>query len=206
MAARQRLTPEVRRRQIVAAARDLLLQQGYLPLPMEALASRAGVSKGLVYGYFPTQHDLFNALLLEEFAALEDGGLADALAEPGLLARAQACADLYLRHVATRGPTIHYILRDSYMAGRLDAEVARARDRLLRGFARLVRQELRLAPADALAAVAMVIAIPEETGRLTWQGDLQLARAREMAGRLVASSVAALRPADQASASASVER
>jgi hypothetical protein len=40
----------------------------------------------------------------------------------------------------------------------------------------------------------MVVAIPEEMGRLVWQGELQLERAREMAGRLIASSVAALRP------------
>lgn len=206
MAGRQRLTPEIRRQQIIAAARTLLLEKGYLPLPMEALAAQAGVSKGLVYGYFPTQHDLFNAMLLEEFAALEEAGLAAALSAPGLAARTQAAAELYLRHVALRGPALHYILRDSYMAGRFDPQARRLRDRILRGFARLARRELRLPPQEAIAAVAMVIAIPEETGRLVWQGELQLPRALEMAGRLVASSISALRPAGQASASAVGER
>jgi AcrR family transcriptional regulator len=184
----------VRRRQIVEAAAGLLLTRGYLPLPMEALAAAAGVSKGLVYGYFPTQLDLFNAVLVEELEVLKAAGLDAAMAEPDLVARARACVDLYLRHVAARGPLVHYILRDSFMAGWIAPEAATLRDRLLRGFARLLRQELRLAPSEAIAVVSMVVAVPEEMGRLVWQGELQLDRAREMAGRLVESSVAALRP------------
>lgn len=194
MAARQRLSPEVRRRQIVEAAAELLLRRGYLPLPMEALAAAAGVSKGLVYGYFPTQWDLFNAVLVQELEVLKAGGLGQAMAEPDLTTRARACVDLYLRHVAARGPLVHYILRDSFMAGRIAPDAATLRDRLLRGFARLLRRELRLPPAEAVAVISMVVAVPEEMGRLVWQGELQLQRAREMAARLVDSSVAALRP------------
>ncbi|MGA0605112.1 TetR/AcrR family transcriptional regulator [Phenylobacterium sp. VNQ135] len=194
MAARQRLSPEVRRRQLVEAAARLLLERGHLPLPMEALADAAGVSKGLVYGYFPSQWDLFNAVLLEELAALEADGLDQVLAEGGLAARARACVDLYLRHVAARGPLVHYILRDSFMAGHIAPDARKLQDRLLRTFGRLLRRELRLPPKEAIAVISMVVAMPEEMGRLVWQGELQLDRAREMAGRLVDSSVAALRP------------
>ncbi|MCR5872812.1 TetR/AcrR family transcriptional regulator [Phenylobacterium sp. J426] len=194
MAARQRLTPEVRRRQIVEAAAGLLLERGHLPLPMEGLAAAAGVSKGLVYGYFPTQWDLFNAVLLEELDVLRSSGFDQAAEAPELSARARGCADLYLQHVAARGPLVHYILRDSFMAGRIAPDAARLRDRLLRGFARLLRRELRLPATEAVAVVFMVAAIPEEMGRLAWQGELQLDRAREMTARLVDSSLAALRP------------
>ena len=193
MAARQRLSPDVRRRQIAEAATALLLEQSYLPLRMEALATRAGVSKGLVYGYFPTQHDLFNAVLSGEMDALSAAGL-DTASGGDLTERAIAWASLYVRHIAGRGPVIHYILRDGHMAGHLAPAATALRDRLLRGFARGARRELRLPPAEAVAATAMVAAIPEECGRLAWQGDLTLARAEELSAQLVTSAISSLRP------------
>lgn len=194
MSPRQRLSAEVRRRQILDAASALVLSQGHLPLPLEALAQRVGVSKALIYEYFPTQADLFNALLGEEEAAIEAAGLSGAVAVHDLMAAAQACADLYLRHVAERGPVAHFILRDTYMGGRLAPEVGRVRDRFLRSFGRRARRELALPANEALATVLLVQAIPEEMGRLVWQGDMPLDRGRELTEQLVASSIAALRP------------
>jgi len=195
LAPRQRLSADVRRRQILDAAAALVLVQGHLPLPLEALAGRVGVSKGLIYEYFPTQADLFNALLTETAAALEAAGLPAVVSDPDLMAAAQAGADLYLRHVAERGPLMHFILRDAYMSRSFAAEAVRLRDRVLRAFARRARRELRLPAAEALAAVLLVQAIPEEMGRLTWQGDIPLERGRELTAQMVASSVAALSPA-----------
>jgi len=185
----------VRRRQIAEAAKALLLEQGYLPVPMEALAARAGVSKGSVYGYFPSQEALFNAGLAGEMQALGEAGLETAAAAVGLTEAAVAAAALYLRHVALHGPAIHYILRDSSMAGRLDPSATSLRDRMMRRFARRARRELRLPPAEATAAAAMIAAIPEEMGRLAWQGVLTLERAEELDARMVTSAITALRPA-----------
>lgn len=195
MGARQRLSPDVRRRQIAEAATALLLEQSYLPLRMEALAARAGASKGLVYGYFPTQHALFNAILADEMDVLRAAGLEAAGATADFADRALACAALYVRHIAARGPVIHYILRDGHMAGHLDPATTAMRGRLLRGFARSARRQLRLAPAEATAATAMVAAIPEEMGRLAWQGELTLDRAEELNALLVASAISSLKPA-----------
>lgn len=192
MGARQRLSPDVRRRQIAEAATALLLEQSYLPLQMEALATKVGVSKGLIYGYFPTQHALFNSILADEMAALSEAGIEAAGGD--LTERAIACATVYVRHIARRGPIIHYILRDGHMAGHLDRAAAALRDRLLRGFARSARRELRLPSAEATAATAMAAAIPEEMGRLVWQGELTLARAEELNAHLVTSAISSLRP------------
>lgn len=175
-----------------------MLAQGHLPLPLEALAARVGVSKGLIYEYFPTQVELFNTLLAEEDAALEAAGLADAAARADLVDAAQACADIYLRRVAERGPLAHFILRDTYMSGRFAPAAVRSRDRLLRTFTRRARRDLRLPVAEALATVLLVQAIPEEMGRLVWQGDMALDRGCDLTGQMVASSIAALRPAGSA--------
>src|SRR5919205_3358996 len=70
----KRLTPDVRRAQILDAAARLVVVQGYLPLPVEQLARTAGTSKALIYTYFPTQYLLFNALLERETQSLALAG------------------------------------------------------------------------------------------------------------------------------------
>jgi AcrR family transcriptional regulator len=191
---RVRLSAEVRRDQLIQAASRLLLKQGYLPLPLERLASEAGVSKALIYGFFPDQHDLFNAVLARQFEALADAGLEAASQAETLEDAALACADIYLRHVAQHGPIAHIILRDLYMARRLRPDLAAFRNRIASRLARLTRTELRLPPEEAVGAINLVTTIPEETGRLIWQADLDLEQGLELGARLVRSSLAALRP------------
>ncbi|MDP1986383.1 TetR/AcrR family transcriptional regulator, partial [Phenylobacterium sp.] len=96
---RARLSPEVRRGQILDAAETLLTAHGGLPLPLEELARAALVSKALIYAYFPNQHDLANALLARRFAALLATGLEAAAARTNLFDAAQACGALYFDEV-----------------------------------------------------------------------------------------------------------
>jgi AcrR family transcriptional regulator len=188
-----RLSAEVRRAQIVEAAARLVVEQGYLPLPPERLADAVGASKALIYGYFPDQHDLFNAVLAREFESLEAAGLDAASAAPTLDLAALGCAELYFGHVCAHGPVVHIVLRDPYMARRLDPRVSALRDRTARRLARLVRRELRLPPVEAVAALTLATTIPEDAGRLVWQGDLSPDRGLELCRRLTAAAVGALR-------------
>jgi AcrR family transcriptional regulator len=190
---RQRLSAEARRRQIQDAAAALVLETGHLPLSLDTLAARVGVSKGLIYQYFPTQADLFNTLLAEEQSRLDAAGLPEVRDGPELTA-AHHAADIYLRHIAERGPLAHVILRDIYMAGRIDRSVVRTRDRLIRSFSRRARRELKLRPDEAIATVLLILTIPEDMGRLVWQGEIALDVARDLVAQLVTSSIAALRP------------
>jgi len=189
-----RLAPEVRRRQIMDAAAGLLTEQGHLPLPLDALAARAGVSKPLIYAYFPTQFDLLNALLRREMESLLDSGL-DAASKAGSLEAAVLdCALIYFERVAGCGPTAHLIVRDPFMADRLERAVLRARDRVIRRLARRARRELELNAKEAIAAIGMATTIPEEAGQLAFRGEMTAAAARDLCRRLVASSLDALRP------------
>ncbi|WP_304168580.1 TetR/AcrR family transcriptional regulator [Phenylobacterium aquaticum] len=194
MAQGSRLPAEARRRQIVEAAARLVLDQGFLPLPPERLAEATGVSKALIYGYFPDQHALFNALMARQFAALEAEGLDAVSRDPSFETAAMGCAELYFRHVCAHGPVIHVVLRDLYMARRLDPKVAAVRDRVIRRLARHVRRDLHLPPDETVAAITLVTTIPEDAGRLVWQGDLSPEGGLELCRRLTAAALAALRP------------
>ena len=48
---------------IVQAALDLFLEQGYAATSMDAVASRASVTKQTVYRYYPSKEELFTAVM-----------------------------------------------------------------------------------------------------------------------------------------------
>jgi AcrR family transcriptional regulator len=64
-----RLHSDERREQLVARATELFAQHGYEELSMSRIAREAGISKALLYHYFPSKRGLFEAALA---AAAED--------------------------------------------------------------------------------------------------------------------------------------
>jgi len=65
-----RLPRPARRRQLLGAARDVFVAQGYHSAAMDEIAERAGVSKPVLYQHFPGKLDLYLALLDESVAEL----------------------------------------------------------------------------------------------------------------------------------------
>jgi len=61
--ARRRLAPAERTPQILAAALEEFAERGYAGASMAATAARAGVTKGLIYHYFPGKAELFKAVI-----------------------------------------------------------------------------------------------------------------------------------------------
>ena len=57
-----RLNVDERRRQLLAEATALFATHGYDELSMAKLAREAGISKPLLYHYFPSKRDLFDAV------------------------------------------------------------------------------------------------------------------------------------------------
>jgi AcrR family transcriptional regulator len=68
----RRLEFKDRREQLLELGRDLFTRHGYEELSMAKIARHAGISKALLYHYFPTKHRFFEAALqqaAEELAA-----------------------------------------------------------------------------------------------------------------------------------------
>jgi AcrR family transcriptional regulator len=190
---RRRLTPEARRGQIMDAAAKLIVKQGYLPLSIEALAQAANASKALVYTYFATQYDLFNKLLQAEIAGLASAGGETAARLSDLEPAAILCGMLYFEYVAQRGPLLHILITDLYMAEHIDPEATRVGQAILRRLVRLARKTLILSEKQIRAAIEMIAAIPEEAGSLAFHKELDPGTARQLCHALILSSVRALR-------------
>ena len=60
-----RLPRPARRRQLLGAAQEVFVAQGYHAAAMDEIAERAGVSKPVLYQHFPGKLDLYLALLDE---------------------------------------------------------------------------------------------------------------------------------------------
>lgn len=73
-----RLPRPARRLQLLGAARDVFVAQGYHAAAMDEIAERAGVSKPVLYQHFPGKLELYLALLDESAAELERN-MSDAL-------------------------------------------------------------------------------------------------------------------------------
>ena len=59
----RRLDVEERRAQLLELGRELCTKYGYDELSMARIAKHAGISKALLYHYFPTKHRFFEAAL-----------------------------------------------------------------------------------------------------------------------------------------------
>jgi AcrR family transcriptional regulator len=82
-----RLDVEERRKQLVALGIELFAERTYDDVSIDELAHAAGISKGLLYHYFPTKRDFYIATVKQ--AAQE---LLDRTRRPRAWIRLSACA------------------------------------------------------------------------------------------------------------------
>lgn len=181
ISARTRLDPEARRRQICETAELMLLEIGCLPIPQEELAGQAGVSKALIYRYFPTQEVLFNEVLALRLSRLRDLLPSEPKGVEGILDATRE----YFDDVRKHGPTIRFILRDPFLRNKLDD---RCRDCLREIRMPLIGEISRLTglpEAEAKATFNMIAAVPEEAGTRARSGDMSVSIARELCDVIV---------------------
>ncbi|WP_066905644.1 TetR/AcrR family transcriptional regulator [Millisia brevis] len=60
---RARLDPEERREQLVRLGAQLFAERRYTEVPVDEIADRAGISRGLLFHYFPTKRDFHVAVV-----------------------------------------------------------------------------------------------------------------------------------------------
>lgn len=55
--------PDIRRAEIILAAKELFEKEGYTVTPIEAIIRRAGIAKGTFYYYFKSKQEILSALV-----------------------------------------------------------------------------------------------------------------------------------------------
>jgi AcrR family transcriptional regulator len=188
---RSRKSAPARIAQILDVADQLVIEAGALPISMKKVGDLMGASRALVYAYFPDPDRLAEAVLERRLRWLAEAGLTEAAGVAEFGTRALACAHLYLKHIARHGPVIHIVVRD---LPRARSGAARAHIAVLARLARAARRDLRLGAHEALVLLELLVAIPEEAGRLVFEGSLDLESAQALCARLLTSSIDSVRP------------
>ncbi|MGO8892921.1 MAG: TetR/AcrR family transcriptional regulator [Streptosporangiaceae bacterium] len=153
-----RLPRHERRRQLLDAALEVFVTQGYHAAAMDEIAERAGVSKPVLYQHFPGKLELYLALLDESVDTLVDT-VRDALrSNPDPKQRVAATFGAYFEFVGGKGQAYRLVFESD-----LSNETA-VRDRLDRGtrecaemVSQAVREDAGLSDDEAhLLSVGMV--------------------------------------------------
>jgi len=152
-----RLRGEDRRTALVDAAAALVAEGGVDAVSMESVASRADVSRPLVYKHFANRHELLAAVYRREMAAAEAIVVEAVGRAEGFEPKIRAMIRSILESVPIYAPIFTPLER----AGVRDAayrKEQRARNRrTVRFFARLATAEYGLGEAEAKAATAVLL-------------------------------------------------
>lgn len=112
------LPEEVRREQILDAARKCFVEKGYFPTRMEDIAKAAGLSKGGIYFHFEGKRQIFDSLVRQEYELSRD--LLQKMGEAPVSYREmfEGVARYYLDHFSQRPDYPRFFMVMGEMAGR----------------------------------------------------------------------------------------
>src|SRR5438094_6413626 len=161
-----RLPRVARRRQLLAAAQEVFVAQGYHGAAMDDIAERAGVSKPVLYQHFPGKLELYLALLDESVGTLLDT-VRDALrSNPDPKQRVAATFGAYFEYVAGAGQAYRLVFESD-----LSNESA-VHDRLERGqrecaamISQVVREDAGLSDDEAHLLSVGLVGLAQVTAR-----------------------------------------
>jgi AcrR family transcriptional regulator len=111
-----RMAPQARREQILDAAVKLIVGSGHAGCTLEQVAASAGISKPLIYKYFPRREDLLTALMDREFALLSRRGLNSIPRDAPVEQVVRATVENALRYYFERGPIVRLLSNDPAVA------------------------------------------------------------------------------------------
>jgi AcrR family transcriptional regulator len=150
---RVRLDNDERRAQLLALAKRAFADRAYDDVSIDDLAQVAGISKGLLYHYFPTKRDLYVAALTEIADELVEAvtRMHDELAP---IDRVRAAIDAYLDHITRQSRAFVALMRggigsDPEVAAVIEGVRTQLFDKFLLGspFATLVAGDVKFQTA-----------------------------------------------------------
>jgi len=186
-----RLPRPARRLQLLGAARDVFVAQGYHAAAMDEIAERAGVSKPVLYQHFPGKLDLYLALLDESATGLVKIVTNALSSTDDNRERVSAAIEAFYDYVAGEGEAFRLVFESDLsnepaVRGRLDRAMSECADMV----SQFIREDAGVGSDEAqwlgmaLVGMAQVTArywlstgqaIPKETAeqsiaRLAWRG------------------------------------
>lgn len=147
---RTRLEPEARQAQILDYAARLVAEEGFSGFSMERVARDAGVSKALVYTYFPNQTQLLRSLLKRDLERIQREQMHAAMTARTFPELVRNTTHIALLEVESRGAFVRRLLSEPSLADAADTVRTPEHDTNARYLAKRISKEFGIALADAL--------------------------------------------------------
>ncbi len=113
---RTRLPPQERSQLILDVAAQIVTNEGVSAVNMDRLGRDAGISKALVYNYFPNRNDLLRALLLREVRLYQEQQRQAAENTRDIDTLIRVTTRAYLDHIAEKGVLIERLMSEPSIA------------------------------------------------------------------------------------------
>jgi AcrR family transcriptional regulator len=180
-----RLPRHERRRQLLDAALEVFVSQGYHAAAMDEIADRAGVSKPVLYQHFPGKLDLYLALLDESVDALVDAVRGALRSTTDNKQRVAATFSAYFQYVAGEGQAYRLVFEsDLSNESAVRARLERGQHECAEMISQVVRQDAGLEEDEAYLVSVGMVGLAQVTARY-WLSRLDHIP-RETAEQLVA--------------------
>lgn len=149
------MAPHNRREALLDAAAAIVAADGVAAVSMDAVAEAAGVSRPLVYRYFPTSGDLLAELYAREFTDHDAKMLEELLAATTFEDSVRALIRVWLETFGERGAVVGPLFRSESIAARVREETRKRDHATVEHFSPLAMQEFGVSRRVAVAGVWM---------------------------------------------------
>lgn len=161
---RTRLSPEDRKQNILDAAAKIVSEEGVSVLNMDRIGKEVGVSKSLIYAYFPNVTALLQALFARELRSLRQlqAEAADkANTFEGLVSRVTS---VYMSYIEERGVLLHRLQSEPSITGGISGPTYYSREQAVNYVAEIIHKTFDIPFDIATAATDISFGLPEAGG------------------------------------------
>jgi TetR/AcrR family transcriptional regulator, fatty acid biosynthesis regulator len=160
---RSRMSPEKRQTLILDHTAEIVAREGVAALSMERIARDAGISKSLVYNYFPNLTLLLQHLLQRELRRLRRQQIEAAESAVTFEGLVRSVTHVYLRYIDERGLIIERLQAEPSVSAVHDP-TDYSRDRAVDYLADIVERHFGLPSDIAHAATDISFGLPASAG------------------------------------------
>jgi AcrR family transcriptional regulator len=182
-----RLPRHERRRQLLDAAREVFVSQGYHAAAMDEIAERAGVSKPVLYQHFPGKLELYLALLDESVDALVETVRGALGSTADNRQRVAATFSAYFEYVAGEGQAFRLVFEsDLGNEAAVRARLERGQQECAELISQVVSQDAGLDEDEAHLLSVGMVGLAQVTARywLSTQDHIPREAAEQLVARL----------------------
>lgn len=186
---RTRLAPEERAQLILDVAAQIVTNEGVSAVNMDRLGRDAGISKALVYNYYPNRNDLLRALLLREVRLYQEQQRRAAENETDIDALIRITTRTYLDHIVEKGVLIERLMNEPAIATGMGEMERQGRKQTIEYLASRLNEGLTMPPNLARMMVELTLGLTGAGGAYLDRSGCDIELLEDMLVTMIRSNV-----------------